>query len=146
MIAIRTIIAIALALGVASSGMARAEASLPQGSLDAPSTLGVWRNHKNSVHLDIRPCGEAACGYVIWSTPAADAAARKGSGKPIVGQQLLSDFVWDKRGYWKGKVFAPDVPITVSGTAEQIGNDTLKARGCLLGKMLCKTQIWTRVK
>ena len=144
MVAIRNVraVALVLALSVSGLGVARAE---PAPS-DPPSTLGVWKNHKNSVHLDIRPCAEAACGYVIWATPAADAAARKGSGKPIVGQQLLRDFVWDKRGYWKGKVYAPDVNLTISGTAEQIGGDTLKARGCLLGKMLCKTQIWTRVK
>ena len=109
-----------------------------------PSALGVWRNPKNSVHLEIHSCGEAACGTVIWSTPKADAAARKGSGKPIIGQQLLRDFVWDNRGYYKGKVYVPDLNMTFTGTAEAVG-DTLHARGCLLGRLICKSQTWTRV-
>lgn len=133
--------ALALAFGLVAVGEVSAQATPA-----SPSALGVWKNPKNTVHMDIRPCGEAACGYVIWSTPGADAASRKGSGKPIVGQQILRDFVWDKRGYFKGKVYAPDVNLTVSGTAEPIGNDTLKARGCLFGKLVCKTQVWTRVK
>jgi uncharacterized protein (DUF2147 family) len=136
-------LALILMLGLGSGGQAQAE--LPGGA-GTPSALGVWKNPKNTVHMEIRPCGEAACGYVIWSTPGADAASRKGSGKPIVGQQILREFVWDKRGYFKGKVYAPDVNLTVSGVAEPIGSDTLKARGCLLGKLVCKTQVWTRVK
>lgn len=148
MTAIRNISAAALmlALGLSGSGAARAETDLPQGAAAHPSALGVWKNPKNSVHMEIRTCGAASCGYVIWATPAADAASRKGSGKPIMGQQILREFVWDTRGYWKGKVYAPDVNVTVSGFAEQIGADTLKAKGCLLGKLLCKTQVWTRVK
>ena len=138
--------ALVLALALGATGLASADATAPQGAIARPSALGVWKNPKNTVHMEIRPCGEASCGYVIWATPGADAASRKGSGKPIVGQQILRDFVWDPRGYWKGKVYAPDVNLTVSGAAEQIGADTLKARGCLLGKLVCKTQVWTRVK
>lgn len=138
----RRLAALALALGLSTVGQVHAEPP----AITRPSALGVWKNPKNTVHMEIRPCGEAACGYVIWATPGADAASRRGSGKPIVGQQILRDFVWDKRGYFRGKVYAPDVNLTVSGAAEQIGADTLKARGCLLGKLVCKTQVWTRVQ
>ena len=136
--------AFALVLGFGAAGLASADTAAP--AITRPSALGVWKNPKNTVHMEIRPCGEAACGYVIWATPGADAASRRGSSKPIVGQQILRDFVWDKRGYFRGKVYAPDVNLTVSGAAEQIGADTLKARGCLLGKLVCKTQVWTRVQ
>lgn len=144
--AVAIIPALALGLSLGVIGLARAEAEVPQGAIAHPSALGVWRNPKNTVHMEIRTCGEASCGYVVWATPGADAASRKGSGKPIMGQQILRDFVWDQRGYWKGKVYAPDVNLTVSGFAEQMGSDTLKARGCLLGKLICKTQVWTRAR
>ena len=41
----------------------------------AADLYGRWKNPKNSVHVDIRPCGESACGYVVWAlTPAAHAS------------------------------------------------------------------------
>ncbi len=139
------IIAMALAMPVMAASQTLA-AKPSAAAIAAPaSPVGIWRNPKNTVHMEIRPCGAASCGYVIWSTPKADADARKGSGKPLVGQQILREFVWDKRGYYKGKVYAPDVNLTVSGTAEPIGDAGLKARGCLVGRMLCKTQVWKRL-
>src|SRR4051812_27627351 len=45
--------------------------------------FGVWRNPHNPVHLEIRPCGGSACGYVVWAAPKAQADARHGSGKEL---------------------------------------------------------------
>jgi uncharacterized protein (DUF2147 family) len=111
----------------------------------AAEVFGTWKSPKNSVHLDIRPCGQQACGFVIWASPGADADARKGSGKPLVGQQLLRDFRPDKAG-WRGKVYAPDLNRTFTGTAKLLDDDRLEAKGCVLGGLICKTQIWQRVR
>jgi uncharacterized protein (DUF2147 family) len=104
---------------------------------------GVWRNPKNTVHVDIRPCGTSACGYAIWASPKAQAAARRGSGKELIGMQLLRDFAPAKTG-WRGKVFVPDMNITLSGAARLVDAEHLDAQGCLLA-VICKHQIWTRV-
>src|SRR5438067_525501 len=37
--------------------------------------FGVWRNPKDSVHVEIRPCGASACGYVVWAAAHAQADA-----------------------------------------------------------------------
>jgi uncharacterized protein (DUF2147 family) len=111
----------------------------------AADVFGTWKSPKNSVHLDIRPCGTQACGHVIWASANADADARKGSGKPLVGQQLLRDFRPDRNG-WRGKVYAPDLDRTFSGTARLLDDDRLEAKGCVLGGLICKTQIWRRVR
>lgn len=110
-----------------------------------PLTWGIWRNPKNTVHLEIKPCGGSACGYVVWATPAAQADAAKGGTKQLIGMQLFREFQPDGGGVWHGKVFVPDLNITLSGRAVPIDASTLKASGCLLGKMLCKSQIWVRI-
>src|SRR5438874_1528740 len=94
-----------LMLGLAAFfGVAAASAA----SAAANDLLGVWRNPKNSVHVDIKPCGASACGYVVWASPKAQADARKGSGRELVGMQLLQDFAPNPHG-WRGKVFVPDL-------------------------------------
>jgi uncharacterized protein (DUF2147 family) len=109
-----------------------------------PDVFGVWRNPKNTVHLDIRPCGPTACGYVVWAAPKAQADARRGSGKELVGMQLLRDFAPAGRS-WRGKVFVPDMNITLSGAARPIDGSHLEAKGCLVGGLICKAQVWSRV-
>lgn len=107
--------------------------------------LGAWRNPKNSVHLDIRPCATAACGYVTWASAKAQADARRGSGRELVGLQLLQDFAPTANG-WRGKVFIPDLNRTLTGTARILDADHLEAKGCLLASILCKSQVWTRLR
>jgi len=112
---------------------------------DTTGTYGVWRNPKNSVHLEIKDCGETACGVVVWASERAKADARKGGSANLVGLRLLRDFAPDKHGAWRGKVFVPDLNMTFSGAAEVLDAKTLRAKGCVLGGILCKSQIWTRV-
>lgn len=107
-------------------------------------TYGVWRNPKNSVHVEIKPCGGGhACGVVVWANEDAKADARKGGTPNLVGLQLLRDFALQKSGSWKGKVFVPDLNMTLGGTADFPDATTMKAKGCLL--MFCKSQTWRRV-
>lgn len=124
----------AFAIVAAATGAAAAENDL----------LGVWRNPKNTVHVEIRPCGTSACGYVVWASPKAQADAREGSGRDLVGMQLLRDFAPVKNG-WRGRVFVPDLNRTLSGAARVIDANHLEAKGCLIGSILCKAQIWSRV-
>jgi uncharacterized protein (DUF2147 family) len=112
---------------------------------EASGLYGVWRNPKNSVHVDIEPCGKAACGEVVWATPKAQADAQKGSGKPLVGQRLLRDMTPTKTGEWRGKVFVPDLNMTFAGTAQLLDGGRMTARGCLLGGVFCKTQVWSKL-
>jgi len=62
-----------------------------------------------------------------------------------VGSQLLRNFSPSKSGTWRGKVFVPDMNVTVSGSAELLDANTLKARGCIFAGIGCKSQNWKRV-
>jgi uncharacterized protein (DUF2147 family) len=125
---------------VAAAGLAASTTASAQGD---PSIHGVWRNPKNSVHVEIKPCPAGACGYVVWATDKAKQDAREGGTANLVGLQLLRDFSQDKKGVWRGKVFVPDLNRTFTGVAELSSPTTLKAKGCFV--VLCKSQTWTRI-
>lgn len=130
-----------LAIAAATPGQAAVAGS----SEPAGSTFGVWRNPKNSVHVEIKPCPGGACGYVVWATDKAKADARKGGTDNLIGLQLFRNFVQGSDGVWAGKVFVPDLNRTFTGTAEPVGATALRARGCVLFKIICKSQMWTRL-
>ena len=125
---------------VAATALAASTTASAQGD---PSIHGVWRNPKNSVHVEIKPCPAGACGYVVWATDKAKQDAREGGTANLVGLQLLRDFSQDKKGVWRGKVFVPDLNRTFTGVAELSSPTTLKAKGCFV--VLCKSQTWTRI-
>jgi len=126
----------------AAAALAAPTASQAQ---SAGAIYGVWRNPKNSVHVDVRPCGPSACGYVVWANADAQADARKGGTANLIGLQLFRNFNPQANGRWRGKVFVPDLNATFSGTAELVDQDRLRARGCLIANIACKSQVWVRV-
>lgn len=108
-------------------------------------SFGIWRNPGNSVHIRAHPCGKSMCGTVMWASDKAKADARRGGTETLIGAQLFSGFVQERAGVWRGKVFVPDIGKTFSGTITVVDDRTLKGAGCLLGRIACKTQVWTRV-
>lgn len=129
----------------AVAGAVALAAAMPAAAQGDASLYGVWRNPKNSVHVDIRPCAQGACGYVVWASEKAKKDAAEGGTPNLVGLQLFREFTPRANGVWKGKVFIPDLNRTFTGTAEPLDARTLRAKGCLLANVLCKAQTWTRV-
>lgn len=128
--------------------LALAGAALPAAPAQADEPIfGTWQNPKNSVHLEIRHCGQgAACGVVVWASPKAQADALKGSGQPLVGETLFRELRPASDGAWQGKVFVPDLNKTFSGSAKVVeAGAALQAKGCFIGNLLCKSQTWRRV-
>ncbi len=106
--------------------------------------FGLWRNPKDTVHIEIRPCGQAACGYVVWASAKAEADVKRAGDQPLIGSQLFRDFTPIGGDAWRGKVFVPDLRMTFSGTAKPVEGTGLRARGCLVANYICKSQIWLR--
>lgn len=108
--------------------------------------FGVWRNPKNNVHVEIRPCGAAACGTVIWASPTTQAKAREAGTDNLIGTRVLKNLELDeRRGIWRGKVFVPELNRNFTGIAEPVDARRLLAKGCVLGGLLCKSQVWTKI-
>lgn len=110
----------------------------------ADESFGIWRNPKNSVHIRAHPCGTGMCGTVVWANAKAQADARKGGTKKLIGAQLFRDFR-QEQGVWRGKVFVPDIGKTFTGTVTMVDATTAEGKGCLVGKIGCKSQRWTRI-
>ncbi len=109
-------------------------------------SIGIWRNPQNSVHVRSAPCGDSMCGTVVWANDKAKADARRGGTDTLVGLELFRNFRKDKTGNWRGKVFVPDINKTFSGSIQVIDPNTLKGSGCLIGRVGCKSQTWTRIE
>jgi len=107
--------------------------------------LGIWTGPKDNVRVAIKSCGTSTCGTVVYASPKAEADARKSGLTTLVGQQLLRDFEPTKNGAMRGKVFVPTLKVTLVGTAEFIDARTMKAKGCVLGGLICKAQVWRRI-
>jgi uncharacterized protein (DUF2147 family) len=115
---------------------------------DAPPagiSYGTWANPQGSVHVRAHSCGADLCGTVVWANEEAKKDARDGGTPQLIGVELFRDFERETETLWRGKVFVPDMGKTLSGTIDFVDDRTLQGRGCLFGRILCKTQIWTKV-
>ncbi|MBS90453.1 MULTISPECIES: DUF2147 domain-containing protein [Sphingobium] len=109
------------------------------------ASFGVWKNPQDSVHVRAQPCGSRMCGVVVWASDKAKADARRGGTNDLVGLILFRDFVPEKKGVWRGSVFVPDIGQTFSGTITTLDDRRMEGKGCLTGRIMCKSQIWTKV-
>ncbi len=105
---------------------------------------GRWTNPKGSVTVAISACGPAWCGTVIEASDKAKADAAKGGTANLIGTQLMSGFTAAGEGKWKGRLFVPDINFRARAELRMLDSNRLSVRGCMAGKMLCKSQTWTR--
>lgn len=113
----------------------------------APDSMrgSVWRNPGNSVHIRFVPCGQDLCGTVVWANEKAIADARRGSGTELLGTQIFRNLRAVKPDTWQGRVHVPDIGASFDGTITRVGEDRLVGEGCLIGRIGCRSQVWTRV-
>ena len=125
-------------LGIALLPLASAASAVP--------IEGRWQNPKDSVIIDVAPCGAGTfCGKVSWASPKARADARKGGTQRLVGTRLLTGLKPDGEGGWKGRVYLPKRNMHAGATVRAAGNNALLVKGCAIAGMVCKQQRWTRV-
>ena len=133
---------IGIAMKAAAAGLFLApNPAIAQGDKDL-----VLRNPQNSVHVRIHQCGKTRCGTVVWANGKAKADSARGGTPNLVGTQLFREFREVSPKVWKGKVFVPDMNRVFTGTGTVKDKDTISARGCLLGNIGCKSEVWKRVK
>ena len=107
---------------------------------------GRWQNPKDSVIIDVAPCGSGTlCGKVSWASPKAKADARKGGTQRLVGTPLLTGLKPDGEGGWKGRAYLPKRNMHATAFVHATGGRTMVVKGCLVGGLICKEQRWTRV-
>lgn len=130
----------AIFLATAVPVSAGAEA-IPQGSV-----FGVWMNPEKTAKVEMRPCGQLACGAVVWASQEALLKAKKAGTDPLIGVELLSDYRPTSKGRWQGRVFVPDLNVRLFSRIEPVGADAMKISGCIFGGLVCMSRVWTRVE
>jgi uncharacterized protein (DUF2147 family) len=123
-----------------SAAPAQSQAQMPD------DVFGIWRNAEDDVHIRTAPCGDQVCGVVVWASESAKEDSKRGGTPNLVGTSLFHDFKQVAANRWRGKVFIPDRGVTLSGTLSLAGRNTLRGTGCLVGRIFCQTQTWTRVE
>ncbi|WP_267394665.1 MULTISPECIES: DUF2147 domain-containing protein [unclassified Sphingomonas] len=109
-----------------------------------PAIFGVWHNPKNSVAVRTGACGDKLCGWIVRaSDKARNDAAAKGA-PPLIGTALLRGYKPSGRGRWSGQVWIPDMGRAFGSTITMVDANTLNVKGCLIGGLICKSQLWRR--
>lgn len=108
--------------------------------------LGSWTNEPGTVVVQINPCGEGAvCGTVTSASEKAKSDAKRGGTSNLIGAELLRNFIPAGPSRWRGTLFVPDLNKRSKAEIVQLDENRLRVRGCAVGRLLCKSQVWTRV-
>jgi len=103
----------------------------------APDPTGIWMNDTGRGAIEIKPCGNALCGNVVWVKSATDA---NGCGKQIIGDVApVGGGRWDN-----GWIYSPEKGRKYDVELTPLSNGTLRVTGYAGMKFLSKTMIWTR--
>ena len=124
----------------------------------AADPIGKWLTQDNKATVNIVHCGAALCGTIVALKEPNDPATGKPKtdinnadtakrSRPVIGSQIVFDMkpssTADK---WDGQVYNAEDGKTYSGSITLTGANTLDLKGCALGGLICKTQVWNRTK
>lgn len=110
----------------------------------ADQAVGLWRNPKGSLTVRTRRCGPQLCATVVSASDKAKAKAARAGVPKLVGTEIFSNYRRDGSD-WRGTLYLPDRGMRVASRLETGNGRSMKIAGCVLGGMLCKAQVWTRV-
>lgn len=109
-----------------------------------PDMLGHWINPRGSVVVETQACNTHLCGRVSWASAEALQDAKDAGITSLIGTELLQDYAPSSSGIWRGRVYVPDMGRTFYSTINVESRDALRISGCILGGLICKSQIWRR--
>lgn len=120
-------------------------ATAPAAAQD-PLQGGLWLNPHGSVAVRTGACGARLCGWVAWADADSLSDARDAGVAHLVGTELLEDYASDGAHAWSGTVYVPDKDRRFTSEIEQPSADRLRIKGCILGGLICRSQLWTRIE
>jgi uncharacterized protein (DUF2147 family) len=118
--------------------------------------LGKWVNSTGEAHLEITKRSDKYFGKLVWLKDPKD---EKGNiktdfknpnaslrSKPIVGLEILKDFVYEDGKWTDGNIYDPKSGKIYSCNMNLKGNGDLNMRGYIGVSLLGRTEVWKRVK
>ena len=109
---------------------------------------GLWKTAPGDtggyLHVSIAECGSAICGTI---DTAFDADGNEQLEYENLGKQIIWDMIPEGGGsYDDGKIWAPDRDKTYSSKMTLDDQNKLTVKGCAVGGLVCRGQVWTRVQ
>lgn len=114
-----------------------AAVALPSIAQAASDPSGVWLDDKGRGAIEIKPCGDGYCGYVVWVKDSGDT---RGCGKQILGNvSAVGSGVWDN-----GWIYSPERQKKYSVELKLLSDNQLRVKGYAGSKFFSKTMVWTK--
>lgn len=116
--------------------------------------FGLWMVESGKAAVEVAPCGDSACGRIVWMEEPLDAAGAPKTdvnnkdaskrGNAICGMPMIWGFEKTAPGEWEnGNIYNPEDGDTYSSEMAVEG-DALKVRGYVGLPLFGKSQVWTR--
>lgn len=117
----------------------------------AAEATGEWLIEDGDARVRIAPCGADLCGSVAWIKEGApnvdvnnpDPAMRS---RPLLGSAVLLGLKPSGAAEWTGSLYDAENGRTYVGKLTIVDERHIKVAGCVLGGLICESQIWTRTK
>lgn len=117
--------------------LASLSCAVPTSAHAGSDPRGVWINDTGRGAIEIKDCGGALCGHVVWVKDGADT---KGCGKQIIGEaRHAGGSIWG--GGW---VYSPEKKRRYDVELTPLSDDKLRVVGYAGIKLFSKTMIWKR--
>lgn len=125
--------------------------SLASPAAAAPTDVfGVWATRDETGHVEIAPCGQSACGTIVWgkegSGPSTDVKNPDHAlrGRNLIGLRILESFTRRETGWMNGRIYDPKTGNTYRSELALRADGKLGVKGCV--GPICRTEIWRRVR
>lgn len=123
---------------------------------NAEAVFGYWLVENKNAVVQIAPCGDKACGSIVWlAAPRDEAGAPKFDvrnedpnlhARPICGLAMIGDFTRGADGRWSdGFIYSPEEGKTYKSNMHVREDGSLYVRGYVGVSLFGKSQVWTRV-
>ncbi|MNL43202.1 hypothetical protein D3C87_1657070 [compost metagenome] len=128
-------------------------AAFPQ---NKDAIIGKWINSSGEAHIDITKRGDKYFGKIVWLKEPKDEKGNTKTdiknpdeslkSKPILGLEILKNFVFEDGKWTDGKIYDPKSGKTYSCNMTLKSNDVLNMRGYVGISLLGRSETWKRVK
>ena len=95
---------------------------------------GTYLTQSKDTKVTFQPCGNSFCGIITWTE----------SVPSVIGKQIIYDTARTGANEWKGKLWDYGKDKTYTGKMSLQGQD-LKLSGCIVGGLICRSQVWKKV-
>ncbi|WP_316765490.1 DUF2147 domain-containing protein [Pedobacter frigiditerrae] len=118
--------------------------------------LGKWLNSSGEGQIEIFKKGEKYFGKLIWIKDPNDEKGKPKLDvknpnanlrtKPILGLEIVKDFVFEDEKWTDGKVYDPKTGKSYSGNMSLENPNQLNMRGYVGISLIGRTEVWKKVK